>query len=371
MLYRGGVLGSAIVSLAMMCQASVAVAEPDSYPATEQIGVTTLRLVDSDRADPWKPSARRELNVTIHYPTANADSYPLADTVVPWSPNTVLPSQSHLNAPVDGAAGALPVLLFQPGANLPVQTGTSMAENLAGHGYAVVSIDDTHGSFPGTAFPDGHIEPFEGSAGEDFVTASAARVGDIHFVLDELSALTHGSDPDADGAALPAGLGTALDMSKIGMYGHSLGGIMTFYSDPRVRAGVSLDGWADPAQPGELTPGLAADPERPLLFLLRPAADPATRRQILDRMCAGRTGWTRELVLAGTRHWDFTDLDYLPRSVMSAPLLSDQVGAIAPERAHAVVNAYLTAMFDHFLRGRPEPLLDNPDPGFPEITFGA
>lgn len=273
-------------------------------------------------------SARRELNVTIHYPTANADSYPLADTVVPWSPNTVLPSQSHLNAPVDGAAGALPVLLFQPGANLPVQTGTSMAENLAGHGYAVVSIDDTHGSFPGTAFPDGHIEPFEGSAGEDFVTASAARVGDIHFVLDELSALTHGSDPDADGAALPAGLGTALDMSKIGMYGHSLGGIMTFYSDPRVRAGVSLDGWADPAQPGELTPGLAADPERPLLFLLRPAADPATRRQILDRMCRRpdrmdpRTRPRRNSALG------------LHRSRLPAPVGDVRATAVRPGRRH-------------------------------------
>jgi hypothetical protein len=82
------------------------------------------------------------------------------------------------------------------------------------------------------------------------------------------------------------------------------------------------------------------------------------RQQRLAQMCAGRTGWTREVVLGGAEHLTFTDLEYLPRTAGTVPISSILLGTIAPDRAQAAISAYVTAMFDHFLRGRPAPLLD-------------
>ncbi|MEC3953638.1 hypothetical protein VMT65_11395 [Nocardia sp. CDC153] len=195
--------------------------------------------------------------------------------------------------------------------------------------------------------------------------ASAARAGDIGFVLDKLTTMARGDTRDADGKPLPAGVGAALDLTKVGMYGHSLGGTMTVFADKRIQAGVDLDGYAPPSY---LAAGLAVVPERPMLFLFGDTPDAEVRRASVDSMLAGRTGWTRELAVAGAGHWAFSDLVYLPRQLAESPVLSASLGTIAPDRAHAIVRAYVTAMFDRFLRGRPAPLLDAGPAEFPEVT---
>ncbi|QIS11997.1 alpha/beta hydrolase family protein [Nocardia arthritidis] len=255
------------------------------------------------------------------------------------------------------------MLLYSPAASFPAQAGTSLAEDLADSGYAVVSITDTHGAFPGTVFPDGHVELYDSRnltnpVGDIMRMSSQARAADIRFVLDKLTAFARGSDPE-----LP--MGPALDLTNVGMYGHSLGGTMAVFADPRIRAGVDLDGYADPS---DLAAGLVAEPRRPMLFIFGSWADPDIRRRTVDRMCAGRVGWTRELVLAGAGHWSFSDLGYLPRQVAEAPLLSGLLGTIPADRAHTVIRTYVTAMFDRYLRNRSVPLLDAPTSPFPEIS---
>ncbi|MBU3061061.1 hypothetical protein KO481_05940 [Nocardia sp. NEAU-G5] len=334
-----------------------------------QIGVTTLQLVDESRADPWQPTARRELSVTIDYPAA-AGAYPAADDLLPGLSGTLRSVRVYANPPVAAGTKSLPVLLYSPGAGLPARAGASVAEALAASGYAVVSIGDTHGSVPGTVFPDGHIALYDPRNVTEPARAHriswAARTGDIRFVLDELTLLTHGSVRDSGGRALPSGLGAAMDLTRVGMFGHSLGGTSSVYADPRVRAGVDLDGYSDPAQLGT---GLVADSRRPILFMADGRADQVTRRRRMGLMCAGRVGWTRAVVLADSGHLSFTDLEYLPPSVTRAPAVSSLFGTIAPDRAHAAITAYVKAMFDHILGGRPEPLLDGPSAAFPEITF--
>lgn len=289
--------------------------------------------------------------------------------MLPGLPSTLLAARAHVDAPANSAA-PLPVLLYSPAASFPAQAGTTLAEDLAANGYAVVSVSDTHGAFPFTVFPDGHMELYDSRnltspVSEVLRIASQARAGDIRFVLDKLTAMAQGSDRDANGKQLPSGIGPALDMTKVGMYGHSLGGMMAVFADPRIRAGVDLDGYAEPS---DLAADLVAAPQRPMLFMFGSWADPDTRRRTVDLMCAGRAGWTRELVLEGAGHWSFSDLANLPRQLIESPALSSQFGPVTADRAHTVIRAYVTAMFDRFLRGRPAPLLDAPTSPFTEVT---
>ncbi|RMI33636.1 hypothetical protein EBN03_11105 [Nocardia stercoris] len=364
----------------MSCQLGTAAAEPDSplagpagaqtdsSPTAVPVGVTTLHLVDPNRADARAPQTRRELAVTIHYPAADAASYPLADGSRPWLPVAGHPSRSYLGAPVDTSSGRLPVVLYQPGAGAAAYEGTTMVESLAARGYVVVSMDDTHDALFGTDFPDGHYVPVDPNAelsADTLAISSAARAGDISFVLDQLSALTRGVDPDVDHGVLPAGLDAAMDLNEVGMFGHNLGGAMALYADSRVRAGVDLDGALPPTA---LDPGLVADPNRPMLFVLGGGTNPALGHDTLQKMTGDRPGWTRELVLDSAVHQSFDDIKYNPDwyQVIEA----GGWGALNPDRGHAVINAYVAAMFDHFLRGRHEPLLDAPSAEYPEITFG-
>jgi hypothetical protein len=76
------------------------------------------------------------------------------------------------------------------------------------------------------------------------------------------------------------------------------------------------------------------------------------------------TGWKRWLVVAGAIHASFTDL----------ALLADQVGidtgaALPGARSLDITRAYVRAFFDQHLRSRPQALLDQPSPRYPEVTF--
>jgi hypothetical protein len=76
------------------------------------------------------------------------------------------------------------------------------------------------------------------------------------------------------------------------------------------------------------------------------------------------TGWKRWILVAGAVHASFTDL----------ALLADQsgidIGAGLPgARSLGITRAYVRAFFDQHLRGRPQALLDQPSPRYPEVTF--
>jgi hypothetical protein len=76
------------------------------------------------------------------------------------------------------------------------------------------------------------------------------------------------------------------------------------------------------------------------------------------------TGWKRWLVVAGAVHASFTDF----------ALLADQIdldiGAGTPgARSLDITRAYVRAFFDLHLRGKPQALLDQPSPRYPEVTF--
>ena len=196
------------------------------------------------------------------------------------------------------------------------------------------------------------------------------RAADAEFVLDELTVLDRGGDPDAEHTALPAGLTGALDLSRVGMLGWSNGGAASARAvrdDPRIKAGVNLDGtfWGPIAQQGV---------DRP--FLLMTNSDHSEQGDpTLASFLAAGTGPKLHLSLAGSQHSTFSDLEELvPQLAPALALTSDQVrglvGTIDPKTAVTDERAYIRAFFDTYLRGHDDDhLLDGPSPRYPDITF--
>lgn len=388
--------------------AAPASAEPGAWNPTivvpapsgpSAVGSTTLHLVDSERADPWKPDQRRELMVTVTYPAAHAENYPLAHYVstefatgatrdlaaalnLPIEVQGLLGlhSNAHSGAPVQSTAErSLPVVLFSPGAVVPRIFGTGEAEDLASRGYVVVSIDHTFDSqaveFPGLRIVEGIAPPEESAQSAEWLrTALDARVADTEFVLDEITALADGHNPDVEQRALPNGLSQAVDPSRIGMFGHSLGGFTTAEAmarDPRIDAGVNLDG----SLGFDDDLGLAATHglDRPMLLMSsQQVADTGAFARSWKAFRDNTPGWTRELELTRAGHHSFTDLQTLipPIAAEVAPEATGYyIGTIPPENAIPAVREYVAAAFDRFLRNRRADILDGADGRFPDVRY--
>jgi dienelactone hydrolase len=352
------------------------------YPA----GTTSVHLTDTSRPNPWAAGVNaRELMVSVWYPATPSDR-PRARYMTPAESELQLTSRgitavppgtlstTRTNAVSDatpaGPARALPLVVLSPGFTNSRSVLTALAEDLASHGYVVAGIDHTYESFA-TAFPDGRVATSLAREtrrrGEGFwEKVAAGRAADVSFVLDELT----GAHPAWPGAAL-------IDPSAMAMAGHSAGGaaaIAAMLADSRIRAGIDMDGATAAPIPDHGLP-------RPFLFLGKQAnytpgsggaATPGTRDWKLRRGAVITwerdwellTGWKRWLVVAGAVHASFTDL----------ALLADQLGIdtgtrLSGARSLDITRAYVRAFFDQHLRGKPQALLDQPSPRYPEVRF--
>ncbi len=336
------------------------------------MGIASLWLTDTSRPDPWAAGVNtRELMVSLWYPALPSDG-PRARYMTPAESRLQLTSRGITGVPPDalstvrtnavsdaalaGDEGSLPLVVLSPGFTHPRSTLTGLAEDLASHYYVVAGIDHTYESLA-TAFPDGRVTtclareaPRRGQGfWEKVVTGRAA---DVSFVLGELT----GAHPAWPGAGL-------IDPSRIAMAGHSAGGaaaIAAMLADSRIRAGIDMDG----ATCARIPPsGLS----RPFLFLGKqsnytPGGEgPVTTWERDWKLLAG---WKRWLLVAGAIHASFTDL----------ALLADQTGidlgaGLPGARSLGITRGYVRAFFDQHLRSRPQALLDQPSPRYPEVTF--
>jgi dienelactone hydrolase len=333
------------------------------------VGTTSVYLNDVSRPDQWvaeMPS--RELMISVWYPTTSTTGERAgyltraeAELMISYRNAPIDPellssvrTNALRDAPPNPKLSGLPLVLLSPGFTQPRATLTSIAEELASHGYVAVAIDHTYENTAMT-FPDGRLvrlavdkqsglrdHPRDPSF---WAKVRFGRAHDASFVLDQLLA-----DPR-----------WSVDPNRVGMAGHSAGGAATIAAmldDERIRAGGNVDGSSDPLIPAT---GLA----RPFLLLGRdgqyspgdgPAADTWSRDWAL------LTGWKRWLVVTGAAHASFTDLG----------LLADQLGVpqdarIPGLRAMAITRACLRAFFDIHLRDQPPSRFDNLDLGYSEL----
>jgi dienelactone hydrolase len=341
------------------------------------VGTVDLHLVDSSRSDPWYPDRARELMVTVSHPTT-VDS----GTWAPWSSpgaaavgGAILSSPDFFDLPPDSVAwreirrralvnapvrpGSWPVVVFSPGFGSTREMHANVVDDLASHGYAVVSVSHTHEAAV-VEFSGGRIEP---AAGPDrstaaMRTATGTRVADLRFVLD----------------ALPGKL-PGLDLSRIGAVGHSFGGYTVGESmvhDQRIAAGVNLDGPLEHTGSGTTySPGLVVRQglDRPFLLLggTMSHTDMTVTRSWAD-FWPNQRGWKRDLHLEDGAHHSFSDFQWLLPQLPAPPQRRTLIiGAIDPDRSLLVQHTYLAAFFDLHLKGAPTTLFD--EPGFPEARL--
>ncbi|ROT26070.1 hypothetical protein [Micromonospora sp. HM5-17] len=382
-----------------------------------RIGTAALHLVDHDRQDPyWTTPHPRELMVNIWYPARGVGR------LAPWMPPGALtyyrpeleeflssspdtpPGEEPIDEPVSLAgvefpithagqdvpvalsARPYPVVLFSPGAGQNREEGTTLVEELASHGYVVVTISHTYQA-PEVEFPGGRVERGR-REGPTVVPneAVALRRVDVQFVLDSLTALAAGTNPDAGRRRLPVGLAGCFDMTKVGMFGHSLGGATTaqaMANDPRVIAGINLDGSFFPedvnpigAQPGEIEPALERIAERigerPFMIMGSIGVSPDEFGIMTSIVWHNLRGWRRFISLVGSSHGSYTDGQVIFPQLAAAgiiPSADPWMGTIDPDRSIAAQRAYIRAFFDRTLLGRDSHLLDGPSAAYPEANF--
>ncbi|WP_031073087.1 alpha/beta hydrolase family protein [Streptomyces sp. NRRL WC-3742] len=332
------------------------------YAAGEEI----IHLTDTNRPDPWVPaSGPRQLAVTMIYPAVPGTGTPapymtLAEAAghiqkakIPASfgitPQTLSGVTTHA---FDGARpqrGKYPLVVLSPGFGDPRVVLTSLATELASHGYVVALVGPTHED-GGETLADGRTPPCaicdDLTLNMDTVTASRAL--DMSFVIDQL---THGNTAWR--------LAHLIDKHEIGMAGHSIGGssaATTMIADPRVQAGVNLDGTFHPAP----TPGQINRP-----FLMMDGADnlPTDSAGDWGKAWDALGGYKKWMAVTGANHASFTDVDLLEQQAgFPAPPLS-------PARGVEITREYVTAFFDQTLKGICSPLLDGPTPDNPEVLF--
>ncbi|MFF5249174.1 alpha/beta hydrolase family protein [Streptosporangium sp. NPDC000095] len=353
------------------------------------VGTVAMRLVDRSRPDPLvaaKPY--RELMISLWYPATGGG--PLAPHMPPlaaadWDRHSAPPlgiakgavawaatrTHARVGAPVEPRAGRLPVVLFGSGDGGPRTLGTTLVEDLASRGYLVVTVDHTYEAdqveFPGRRLVRALPLPAKLTPkviAKLLAEHATARLADMRYVLDRVTALAHGRPI---GGRLPTGMLGAPDASRVGVLGQSLGGSVAAQltrEDARVDAGVNLDG-------AYVGPVAARGAAKPFLQL---AAETHTRdsEPSWKSFWRASTGWKRELRFKGAAHGSFTDLQpLLPQIATTLPKvpLADYVGTIDPGRSVAAQRAYVGAFFDLHLRGKPTRLFEGPDTRFPEVSL--
>lgn len=334
------------------------------------------------------PGTKRELLVWIWYPAAAGQSIAMDDYVParmraaagpgggPWRLLTRDASKVHghsiRNADVSPQQRSYPVVIMRAGASAGVVGYSTLAEDLASHGYVVVGFDAPYRTSV-VVFPDGRVmrrtpenNPELVSGEELTIRANkllAAWTADIAFVLDRLARLN---------ASDTAGKFTGrLDMTRVGVFGHSFGGAQAaeFCSqDSRCTAGIDVDG----ALHGSV---IQAGIHKPFLFLLSGHGDFSSDAEIRQIVADIQSVYDRlptdgrlRIAIRGANHFTFSDDGALLKSrvVRGVLRLFGKLG-IDGRRQLAVTAYCVHSFFDAYLKGASASRLKISSPLYPEI----
>jgi predicted dienelactone hydrolase len=409
-----GTIGVACLAATLMALSGVTprFAAPAAFkmPApsgAHPVATTSWHVVDESRRETFAATrAPREVGVRAWYPAQAGQ----AGATVPYLREghaevrtfarllgseaafddlAAVPTHSLLDgAPATGAP--FPVLLFSHGYTGVPSAHTALFEDLASHGYAVLSIVHAYEATAVT-LADGRTvtmvdeegkplaplrEVFAEWETEDDAMASVTRatteteqlrllkaylgtlsqtntalrrwVDDTTVVADRLRT------PPSSGA--PGRLVGRLDLDRLGALGHSMGGVTAgqfCLEDPRCRGALNLDGIP---QYGTMIDKGMGKP-----FLMVYSARPG-RAGASDAIYRKASVYYR-VDVKDSLHLEFSDMVFWGGPLRERPIL----GAIAPLRVTEITRTVVRAFFDEVLRDRPSAILNGPSP-FPEMS---
>jgi len=335
-----------------------------------------------------KPDSRREVLVWIWYPCEPRASATAEDYIPTYIRAAAGPargpmrfvtrdaSKVHAHSLRDPnlspAQPTFPVVILRGGASANVTNYTTLAEDLASHGYVVAGIDAPYRTSL-VVFSDGRVirrtpennpELYSGdelqSVGRKLM---AAWTSDIAFALDRLAQL-NASDPSG------RFLGR-LDMTHVGVVGHSFGGAQAAefcHVDSRCKAAIDIDG----APFGRV---IQEGIHKPFMFVFSSEGDFSTnaeRRRILaDVQSIYERVPPNERVrvsIRGANHFTFSDDGAVLKSSVVRGLLRLFGRLKIDGRRQLAVTAYCVhTFFDAYLRNSSHSPLRIESPQYPEL----
>ena len=262
-------------------------------------------------------------------------------------------THSMPDAPMSSQQRSYPVILLRAGLAAQTTAYTSIAEDLASHGYVVVGIDAPYRTIVvvlpnGTVVqrsPENDADRFSGPQQEQVATRLVqAWSADLGSSVDQLESLD-ASDP------MNKFYGR-LDMQQIGIVGHSLGGATALqfcHDDVRCKVGIDLDG----APLGNV---IAEGVRQPFMFLLSDHTGESDAPQVRAKIDAiyNRLPPDRRLFLTvrGASHFGFSDDGGLLKSPLAMSLLRvTGVVRLDGRRQIAISTHYIDEFFDVYLKG--------------------
>lgn len=380
--------------------------EPITLPSPSgpyKVGTTVWHVTDAGRPETFAGAGvLRQVEVLAWYPAAPGGGEPapylregLAELPPGWRAplGSLVKVRTHaiLDAPPVASPKKLPVLVFSHGFGGIPSSYTALLEDLASHGYVVLSVVHPYEATAAT-LTDGQVVSMFGEDGkprqtfrdviaewdkEDATMAAVTQaakeedqlrllreylsglhatqatidrwVKDIQLVLDQLSAL-----PKSSAAGR---LAARLDLGRLGAFGHSMGGVVSgefCLDDRRCRAGLNLDGIP---QSGTMIDRRLSQP-----FLMVYSARPG-RTGASDAIYRRAASRYYRCDVRDTLHLDFSDM-----VLWDGPLRQNgALGTLPPERAVEITRAIVRQYFDQELLGRRSPLLSG-KAAFPEVT---
>jgi len=353
------------------------------------VGRTQYAWRDSAHLDALapQPDTKRQLVVWIWYPAAPRQPQQKFDDYLPAPWRAALERQSGVlltkfltrdlsrvrthsisDAEVSPQQHSYTVVLMRGGHSALTTDYTTLAEDLASHGYVVVGFDAPYRTFI-TVLPDGTViarspkNNAELVSGQEKVDLANKLVqawsSDMGFAVDQLERL---NASDASGRFLGR-----LDMQRLGVFGHSLGGaeaLQFCHDDSRCKAGIDVDGAPFGSVVHEGVP-------QPFMFLMSDhngESDDESRwvaanfESLYSQLPLNRT---LRIMIRGANHFGFSD-------DLKSPLVMGVMRRLGKRldgrRQLAVTAQYISTFFDVNLQGAPASKLQSQSE-YPEIEY--
>jgi dienelactone hydrolase len=386
---------------------------------TGQHAVGTLRyhMIDRDRLDPYDTTLFRELMVQVWYPTSHASVGAAAHYLPDLMPHMKRMANQSFYVPqavldyllvdikcyaIEGAPLLIPkkkfpVIILCHGLGSMVSLQTAHAENLASHGFVVFGINHTFNCSL-SIFPDGRVYPFKFDWNASGKMDQCMKIvnlwqQDVKFVLSKIEDLA-----DLQPESVENPFYHKLDLDKIGMFGHSMGGATTTQMcrrDARIKAGVNMDGplFGSDYEDGFKKPYMMMVAENSIrrtdsmmsekeLLAQRMTRDEELMLKILFRyggvnLCGNIRADGSDayyVYFIGAGHNTFTDVPLVKEISFLLNFLEYfglNAGTIAPLRAVEVTNKLLVDFFNKYLMHKPALILENAyaSDQFPEVVI--
>jgi dienelactone hydrolase len=319
--------------LLVCCQRIVVLAQIDSttlpLPTGKlSVGYRVFEKTDTERHNRiiafqmWLPTQKSQIE--SNQPYANSQDY--KHVRINHAPNS----------PFNRKAKNCPLVLICPGRGVEKFAYTTLAAELASHGYVVVSVDMPEIGYviyengqivkPNPAFRPSRELMMGDYAKVDSFFETPAQLGkaDVEFVLNTLKA---------------SGFKEKINFKNIGIFGHSLGGRIAgafAASNPDVKAFISMEG----IPPRKMRYEGMAVPMALLYSSGQPDAAMVNYRSVIE----GRKADVYLMELTGFGHNSLTDFALITPSAFN--------NKIDPKQGLTIGKQLVLDYFNHYLKGK-------------------